>query len=152
MSREFPKNKTPEIALPTVGRIVYVYRAPGIVVGDIPVGKMKPMAAMVADVLAEGSLTITVACTNHDGSTGPLADVHHISEAGGKDEFFWDWMPYQKGQAAKTEALEKERDELAEIAGIRHGAGPSAGVRSNFHDNEISKTQSSTPSPEDGKR
>jgi hypothetical protein len=89
------QDKIPE---PTIGRVVYYYHT----------GVDKEMAAMVCDVV--GPLTVNLGVLNHNGSGGGVVGVPHTSVSGGKPPC-WDWMPFQKGQAAKTEALQKELDE-----------------------------------------
>ena len=83
---------------PTVGRIVHYF----------DYGKRVPFPAMVVAV-TEGSLTInTLHVFWHDGLEA-IDNVHHKSEIEGATAH-WDWMAYQKGQAAKTEALQSELD------------------------------------------
>lgn len=98
MANEFPKNK---IALPTVGRIVHVF-----VTNSEPV---QPMAAIVAAVPDDGRpLTIHACVFWPTGTPAAMKDVPHKSQAAEHGEMFWDWMDYQKGQAAKTEELRRE--------------------------------------------
>ncbi len=138
MTREFPKNNSPEntspqIALPTVGRIVLYYH-----VQDGPKG----YPAIVVETVDGSHTIITMHAFLPDG-TRLVAGVRHKSANEPLLEY-WDWMDYQKGQAAKTEALE------AQIKNA-HFAGPSVtGLRS--HPDELSKLQAGAPSPVDGKR
>ena len=92
-----------KIAEPTIGRVVYVYnlRDPE---------PRKPFAAIVADVTADG-MSINCGALGHDGRGSSLQNVPHISMSDMLgNPVAWDWMPYQKGQAAKTEALQAELD------------------------------------------
>lgn len=83
---------------PTVGRIVHFF----------DYGAKIPFPAMVVSVVP-GSLTInTMIVFRHDGIEA-MESIHHGSEVEG-DIVHWDWMAYQKGQAAKTEALQSELD------------------------------------------
>jgi len=152
------------IALPTVGRIVHLHDPDHI----------DPFPAIVVGV-GPGKLSIAyLHVFLHDGARA-LEDVAHASEAH-DGEPYWDWMPYQKGQAAKTEelqaALDKQREKLSEQKqraqiheerfqkmGELHThphLGPGGPERAVALDNEmgseLSKTQASTPSREDGKR
>lgn len=91
----FPK--PPAVQLPTVGRNVHFF---------VP-GYPEPMAAIVAAV--EHGYTINLGVFNYDGSVHNRQLVPHASDAPvGRP--YWDWMDYQKGQAAKTEALQAELD------------------------------------------
>jgi hypothetical protein len=107
MSREFPKNNSPEnsapknIALPTVGRNVHVW----------PIYATEPLAGIVALVQNDG-LTINVGVFNPDGNVGGMVAVPHKSTCGSKQPY-WDWMEFQKGQSAKNEALEAALKEQA---------------------------------------
>ena len=107
MTREFPKNPEPQITRPTVGRIVHVF---GLV--DFGIQKSTPRAAIVAFVDPIDDLVINVGVWNTDGSTGPVTGLKHASLPRHPQELYWDWMDYQKGQAAKTEALERDLGKL----------------------------------------
>lgn len=91
-------------ALPTIGRVVYWY----------PADKTKERAAIVADV---DDYTVNLSVVNHDGSVAGLRNVPHVSlgQSGGAGH--WDWMPFQKGQQAKTEELEKALAQSKKFAG-----------------------------------
>ncbi len=113
----YPKNK---IELPTVGRIVLVTHP----------SALKPLAAIVTDTNLGGNpLTINVGAWNQDGTCGPVRDLAHVSEKGNCLQY-WDWMPYQKSQAAKTEQLQRELEdtqqanETARIAGMLKNSKP----------------------------
>lgn len=88
------------IELPSIGRIVYFYD-----------GKhTKPFPAIVRDTAGFAAyLTVFT-------STGlkTLTDPTPIYAMESSNEPHWDWMPYQKGQAAKTEQLEIEKLKLLE--------------------------------------
>lgn len=84
-------------ALPTIGRVVYFYRG----------GDPKEYAAIVADVT--GEYTVNLGVFDHSGREGGVFGVRHVDEKGGAT-YWWDWMPFQKGQAAKTEAVQAELD------------------------------------------
>lgn len=106
MSREFPKNPEPQkVAEPTIGRIVYVYGY----------GVAKEMAAIVTDVVS--GLTIHACVFSGNGVPEPAYKLPHISERASVHTPWWDWMPYQKGQAAKTEELERELKQASKLGG-----------------------------------
>lgn len=81
---------------PTVGRVV-LYRA----------AKDEPeQAAIVTRVHHDRLVNLTV--FGHDGKPAPMTSVALVQP---EDEppanaGYCEWMPFQKGQAAKTEALE----------------------------------------------
>lgn len=155
------ENKDSPVQEPTIGRIVHYFD---------PHARI-PMPAMVQAV-TPGSLTIPcLHVYRHDG-TEVMEYVDHISDTASMMPR-WDWMPYQKGQAAKTEALEKELRTVGvspgstpvqltveeEIALMTKSVGKDAqqGLASLHrsrvtHDDELSKNQASVPSREDGKR
>jgi hypothetical protein len=87
-----------KIALPTVGRIVYFHVA----------DRLEPWPAMVVEVVENQYKIATMHVFLHDGLR-VMNDVPHKDNAV-NGAFYWDWMPYQKGQAAKTEALQAELD------------------------------------------
>lgn len=86
--------------LPTVGRVVLFHPS----VAAYPYAP--PFAAIVAYVHSPGMLNIAYFDANgeaHSATSVPLiqdGDERPLS-------YYCEWMPYQKGQAAKTEALEK---------------------------------------------
>jgi hypothetical protein len=87
---------------PTVGRMVY-YKSYGSPNGEF---LSEDRAAVVTAVHENNAVSLCV--MNPSGLFFNLM-VHQGSEAGQ-----WDWMPFQKGQAAKTEELEKTVQQLAE--------------------------------------
>jgi hypothetical protein len=88
---------------PTVGRNVYVY--------DLREEEpRRPYAAFVAEVGVGGNfLCINCACLTRSGGffEDGLQRVPHISDPLDAT-IVWDWMPFQKGQQAKTEELERQ--------------------------------------------
>lgn len=101
---------------PTVGRIVHF--RPGTndqqYVGD-PGGE--PLAAIVAKVLGPDRINLCV--FTDKGHAIAMLDVPLVQEGEAHQEAvsYAEWMPYQKGQAAKTEKLE------AQIAGSGANSG-----------------------------
>lgn len=102
----YPKNK---IELPTVGRIVLFY----------DYGAVEPLPAVVVramDLNADLCVLGRGGRSEDPNVTLPASmtfDVCHESTRPTKSTSHWDWMPYQKSQAAKTEALQRELDHAA---------------------------------------
>lgn len=89
--------------IPTVGRVVWYF--------DTPTAE-RPLAGIVCYVHSDSMVNLTVHLANGDttGRTSvPLVQEDDSIPPGHRCE----WMPYQKGQAAKTEALEKQVAERA---------------------------------------
>lgn len=84
---------------PTVGRVVHFYRYFGAEV----------QAALIAHVNDDG--TVNLAVFDHHGNPEPRPSNVMLVQEGQNpcaDVQFCTWMPYQLGQAAKTEALEAQ--------------------------------------------
>lgn len=95
---------------PTVGRVVHYY----------PKGWSKdqqPLAAIVAYV--HSSSRVNLAIFNEEGIPfSPLPTHVFLLQDGDEvpeNEGYCAWMPYQKGQAQKTEQLEKKVAEAAPL-------------------------------------
>jgi hypothetical protein len=90
---------------PTVGRVVWFYPSKH---DGIAHEKGKPLAAIVARVWGDRMVNLSV--IDHDGNTHARTSVP-LKQEGDDDfkvgELYCEWMPYQKGQAAKAEAAEK---------------------------------------------
>ncbi len=97
---------TQPIIKPTVGRLVHVYIDGYYALNYQPeLAIDTPLAAVITRVLGDRQVNLTV--FNHDGKTYPLQDVCLVN--GGKvpnGQNYADWMPFQKGQAARTDAAE----------------------------------------------
>lgn len=85
---------------PTVGRVVWYWVAQ-------PSPQKQPLAAMVANVIDDSHVNLVV--FDAEGNSHGEKNVTLIQEEGTEmtGSPYCEWMPYQKGQAAKTEALEK---------------------------------------------
>lgn len=85
---------------PTVGRVVWFH--PHVDAGRDPNGQ--PLAAIVAKVIDDRKVNLTV--SNADGSTFGAQHVTLLQDGDvltDPTEPYAEWMPFQKGQAAKTE-------------------------------------------------
>lgn len=83
---------------PTVGRVVWFYDEPD---------QDQPKAAIVAHVWSDTCVNLAVFDAN--GVSSSVTSVPLIQDDNPKPgSFYCEWMPYQKGQAAKTEALEEK--------------------------------------------
>lgn len=100
---------------PTIGRVVWFWPDPGLGREDGLIDKTKPWSASIVYVHPprlgfEGEDLINVAGYKHNGRAFFATDIPIVQEQAEHDGMLMphaQWMPYQKGQAAKTEALEK---------------------------------------------
>ncbi len=91
---------------PTVGRVVLF--TPSTLVGEAVQAYGHPCAAIVTHVWSDRMVNLTV--FSADGKSYARTSVALIQDDDAKSErgYYCEWMPYQTGQAAKTEALEKQ--------------------------------------------
>ena len=89
---------------PTVGRVVLFHQG---MAGIFP-GSEGTLAAIVTHVWSDACVNLCVIDAN--GNTYSRTSVPLIQDGDPipPSGFYCEWMPYQKGQAAKTESLEKE--------------------------------------------
>lgn len=96
--------------IPTVGRIVYFTPAAVDDQSVIPDWQSGVCAALVTAVHNDNCVNLAV--FDVSGNQYARCSVCHVSTVTADDDVkkydTWDWMPYQKGQAAKTEALEQK--------------------------------------------
>lgn len=89
---------------PTVGRVIWVWPSADVRSHAI-LDPTQPFTASIAYVHSDTD--INVAGADHLGTS---FQAQHVPLWDGETErpavVCWQWMPYQKGQAAKTEALE----------------------------------------------
>jgi hypothetical protein len=101
---------------PTVGRSLWYY--PGI----DPIARVgdEPLAAILTAVLTDTDINLCVFDAN--GHPHPRQHVYLFQEGGRSpgEAGHAQWMPYQKGQSAKTEQLEAQ---LAAARMIEEAAG-----------------------------
>ena len=89
--------------IPTVGRVVW-YR-PNHADGIIHLDPTHPLAAMIACVLNERLVNLTVFDSNGTAFSRRSVPLLQDGDAASFRGPYCEWMPYQKGQAAKTEIL-----------------------------------------------
>jgi hypothetical protein len=87
---------------PTVGGIVY-YKSYGTPGGEY---QSEDRAAIITRVHTDECVDLCVL-----NPTGMFFNTSVTRDEEGRGGT-WDWMPYQKGQAQKTEELEKQLEEL----------------------------------------
>lgn len=94
---------------PTIGRVVWF--TPLLNENIMAKRSDQPFAAIVTHVWSDWSVNLTV--FDHDGVPWPHTSVTLVQEGEPKPDGgrYCEWMPYQRGQAAKTEALEKKLSE-----------------------------------------
>lgn len=95
--------------LPTNGRVVWFH--PGRFFQGRQYEKAQPLAATIVHVFGPRSVNLVV--FDSDGFPCSAKGVPLLqdddAEPADPEAPFAEWMPYQKGQAAKAEALERER-------------------------------------------
>jgi hypothetical protein len=104
---------------PTPGRIVWFYpdvndgRAAG------PTGPV-PLAALVAKVIHERCVNLAV--SREDGTTFGAQNIVLLQDGftlSDPDRAYAEWMPFQKGQAAKTEAAQAATLAIADLPAVQ---------------------------------
>lgn len=90
---------------PTVGRVVLFWAKP-------PSEQGQPFAATVAYV--HGDRAVNLSYVDHNGQQHAATSVQLVQpeDLTSNESYYCEWMPYQKGQATKTEAAEKTAAEL----------------------------------------
>lgn len=88
---------------PTVGRVVWFYPA-----GSSPGNQ--PLAAIIAHVHSDTRVNLAIFDPNGVPMADPPTSIPLAQDEDGMPAsgFYCMWMPYQKGQAAKAEALESK--------------------------------------------
>jgi hypothetical protein len=94
------------IIKPTVGRVVLFHPANDS--ADAGFAYTATCAAIVAFVHSDSLVNLAVFDANGNAHSRTSVRLVQDGEDGPANGFFCEWMPYQKGQAAKTEALEKQ--------------------------------------------
>lgn len=92
---------------PTVGRVVHYH--PGSHDTEMAFTHGTPLAAIVSCVWSDTCVNLAVFDANGESFSRTSILLHQ--EGNPKpDMFYAEWMPYQTGQAAKTEKLQAELD------------------------------------------
>ena len=87
---------------PTIGRVVWYYP-----LGDT--SDEQPLAALIAHVWSDTCVNLAVFDSNGIASNQTSVFLYQNEPNTEKpSSSFCEWMPYQQGQAAKTEAVEKQ--------------------------------------------
>ena len=94
--------------IPTVGRVVYFTPSMSVAI-PVSTDGGGVCAALITAVHNKNCVNLAVFDAN--GNHHAFCSVNHVSVVpttvhGASDHHTWDWMPYQKGQAAKTEQVE----------------------------------------------
>jgi hypothetical protein len=90
---------------PTVGRVVLYHPAANAAEGGF--ASAETCAAIVAHVWSDNCVNLAVFDAN--GVAHSRTSVYLLQDGNERpSSSYCEWMPYQKGQAAKTEALEKQ--------------------------------------------
>lgn len=96
---------------PTIGRVVWFHPAKGVSDGGFVYhGNDEPLAAIIAHVWNDSMVNLAVFDSN--GTSHNRTSVKLFQDGEDKSDYnsYAEWMPYQKGQAAKTEQLEKAQN------------------------------------------
>lgn len=97
---------------PTVARMVWFWPNGYIPNSD---GNGQPWAGTVAHV--HNNTMVNLSVIDPDGERSGRSSVPLLQEEGESSEFpCCTWMPYQKGQAAKTEAAEARQESVAPVS------------------------------------
>jgi len=79
---------------PTIGRVVWYYPTSG---------SHPPFAAIICRVWTNYCVNLAYFDENGTASNATSVPLHQEGIGGRPERFFCEWMPYQLGQAAKTE-------------------------------------------------
>ena len=93
---------------PTIGRVVWFHPAGS-------TAQEQPNAAIIAYVWNEFMVNLAVFDANGVATSCTSVALYQGGETEERPtSYYCEWMPYQQGQAAKTEALEKQLAETTE--------------------------------------
>lgn len=92
---------------PTVGRIVWFTPSKNSAESGFAAGD-QPLAAIIAYVHNDRMVNLAVFDSNGVSHSKTSVDLIQDGEAKPEYGFYCEWMPYQKGQAAKTEQLQAQ--------------------------------------------
>lgn len=94
---------TGPVIKPTPGRVVWFH---GPRDGRMALNGSEPCAALICYVWSDDMVNLVV--FDHNGVPHSRTSVQTKEVLGANAAAWWEWMPYQKGQAAKTEELEEQ--------------------------------------------
>ena len=89
---------------PTIGQVVW-YHPCGSSASD------QPQAALIAHVWSDTCVNLAVFNPNGEASNQTSVFLYQ-GDTDRPSSSYAEWMPYQQGQAAKTEALEKQLSKI----------------------------------------
>lgn len=104
---------------PTVGRVVHYTPRKDLSEGNgFAYYKGSPCAAIIAHVWTDRCVNLTV--LDHDGQQHAITSVDLVQPGEGAppNGGYCTWMPYQVGQAAKTERLQQQLDAQAKTTAL----------------------------------
>lgn len=106
-----------QVITPTPGRIVWYWPSTN---DGLSALAGQPLAAIVAAVHDDRHVNLSVidAHGNHHGRTNVFLSQPDQERPTSRDYGFAEWMPYQKGQAAKTEQAVAVAEGMTAIAGV----------------------------------
>jgi len=97
------------IISPTVGRVVWFWPNENSAAGLNYHDKKQPLAAHVAYVWNDRMVNLLVIDQNGKSYSFTSVALAQDGDAVQGGQSYCEWMPYQKGQAAKVEELEKKQ-------------------------------------------
>ena len=106
MSMERTATGYKSVIKPTPGRVVWFHPP---VDGQMALNGSEPCAALITYVWSDAMINLVA--FDHNGVPHSRKSVE-LGDDGGKRAMWWEWMPYQKGQAAKYEATTEGKDEV----------------------------------------
>jgi len=109
MSMERTATGYKSVIKPTPGRVVWFHPP---VDGQMALNGSEPCAALITYVWSD--TMVNLVAFDHNGVPHSRTSVlcSDDGEAPGNASWWWEWMPYQKGQAAKYEATTEGKDEV----------------------------------------
>jgi len=109
---------------PTIGRIVWFHPLP---TAAYPKVDGQPHAAMIAFVKNSTTVNLTVSAWSGDTYAARHVRLLQDGEAAPVDEPYAEWMPYQRGQAARADALAQQLNDRPGGQTAGSGGGNPAG-------------------------
>lgn len=91
---------------PSIGRVVWFTPSKTDTQLLFKVGDQQPLAGIVAYVHSDRCVNLAVFDPNGGSHSRTSVTLLQDDDVGNEGGYYAEWMPYQKGQAAKTEQLE----------------------------------------------